>query len=62
MLSFVINVRVPLCECELAYACSHVCFSPHVCVRVPVCVCMNSKLTAAVKFLSEHHRGEADGG
>lgn len=24
-------------------------------------VCVNSKLTAAVKFLSEHHRGEADG-
>ena len=30
-------------------------------MRVCVCVCANSKLTATVKFLSEHHRGEADG-
>ena len=35
------------------------CIRVHVCVLVLVCV--NGKLTAAVKFLSEHHRGEADG-
>lgn len=31
------------------------------CTWLWVWVCANSKLTAAVKFLSEHHRGEADG-
>lgn len=37
----------------------HVCVC--LCVLLLVCVCLNGKLTAAVKFLSEHHRGEADG-
>lgn len=31
------------------------------CARVILCACTNNKLTAAVKFLPEHHRGEADG-
>ncbi len=47
-----ICVFVRYCECG-ACMCVLVCFGP--------CVCVNSKLTAAVKFLSEHHRGEADG-
>lgn len=32
-----------------------------VCVHACARLCVNGKLTAAVKFLSEHHRGEADG-
>lgn len=53
-----------VCKCATVLVCMHlyiyVCLSVNLraCICVYVCVC--SKLTAAVKFLSEHHRGEAD--
>lgn len=49
-----LDLHVHACACLCAlwplFAYAYIC----------VCACVNNKLTAAVKFLSEHHRGEAD--